>query len=107
MKPNPRPAVAVVLATLIAVLFVASPLLAQQKVEVTNNQPFPIVMPVKLLGEDATAAATVMVNVEANGKQTIDLGAKPAPGGARAQKVSVEPADNGVHLKSGDRDLGT
>src|SRR5687767_3282397 len=94
MKPHP-------LAALVAVLVFVSPLAAQKKVEVTNNQPFPIAMPLTLLGE---GAPTVMVDVEANRKQTIEVGAKPQSGAA---KVSVEPVDNGVRLKSGDRDLGT
>jgi hypothetical protein len=92
--PN-RTSLAGVLVVLVAAAFAP----AQSKVEVTNNQPFPIAMPLKLLD----GGRTVMLNVEANGKQTIDLPAKAADGAA---KVSVEPAENGVRLKSGDRDLG-
>jgi hypothetical protein len=81
-------------------LLATSIALGQSKVEVTNNQAFPIAMPLKLLD----GGATVMLNVEANGKQTIDLPAKPAEG---ATKMSVEPVENGVRIKSGERDLGT
>ena len=49
-----------------ALLLVVSPSLAE-KVEVTNNQPFDIAMPWKLLD-----GKMVMVNVAASGKQTID-----------------------------------
>src|SRR5688500_6836314 len=52
-----------------ALLLVDTPSLAQ-KVEVTNNQSFDIAMPWKLLD-----GKTVMVNVAASGKQTIDAGA--------------------------------
>ena len=91
-------------ALIVSLLVPAAPLAAQNKVEVTNNQPFPIAMPLKLLGENAP---TVMVNVDANGKQTIDLPAKPALQGAGgAAKISIAPAENGIRLKSGDRDLG-
>src|SRR5690242_20505417 len=80
-------------------LFAASLAFAQARIEVTNNQPFPIAMPLKLLD----GGRTVMLNVEAGGKQTIDLSARPADAAA---KVTVEPTGNGVRLKSGDRDLG-
>src|SRR3954469_10157368 len=101
--PNRIPALVIAVLTLVAAVSVCP---AQQKVEVTNNQPFPIAMPIKLLGDDAP---TVIVNVEANGKQTIDLPAKPAlqGAGAGAGKVSIEPVENGIRLKSGDRDFGT
>jgi hypothetical protein len=91
------------IAAVISSLLVVAPLAAQTKVEVTNNQSFPIAMPLKLLGDDAP---TVMVKVDGNGKQTIDASAsKPAVQGAG--KVSVEPVEHGIRLKSGDRDLGT
>src|SRR5262245_59310371 len=97
MKTDSRIAALIASAFLLAFTSVAP---AQQKVEVTNNQPFPIAMPVKLLGDDAP---TVMVNVEANGKQTIDLSRQPIPVG----EFSVEPVENGVRLTNGSRDLGT
>jgi hypothetical protein len=96
--PNRIPALAV---AFFALFITASTCPGQRKVEVINNHPFPIAMPVKLLGDDG---ATVMINVDANGKQTIDLAtAKPAAG---AGKISIEPVDGGVRLKSGDHDLG-
>ncbi|MEA2709769.1 MAG: hypothetical protein QOF78_2370, partial [Phycisphaerales bacterium] len=92
MKPN-RSLIAVPLLA----LFIAVHPLAAQKVEVTNNQSFPIAMPVKLLSD----GTTVMVNVDANAKQTIDLRAKGA------EKVAIEPVESGVRLKTGAQDLGT
>src|SRR4051812_45082628 len=97
--PNRIPASVALLALFVAVSICS----AQRPVEVTNNQPFPIAMPIKLL---AYEGATVMVKVDTNAKQTIALTpAKPAvEGGGSAVKVSIEPADSGVRLKSGERD---
>src|SRR5688500_10811524 len=97
MKLHRTPFAAVVVALMIGV----APVVAQTRVEVTNNQSFPIAMPLKLLGDDAP---TVMVNVDANGKQTIEAGAKPQSDAAR---VVVEPVESGIRIRSGDRDLGT
>ena len=95
---------ALAVALVVVLLALAPQARAQRKVEVTNNQPFPIAMPFKLHGGDGDEAATVMVDVEANGKQTLDLRTKPPGGDA---KVSIEPVENGVRIKGGGRDLGT
>src|SRR5438045_7145234 len=68
-----------------------------QTVEVVNHQPFPIAMPWRL--HDGN---TVMVDVAASGRQTIDLALRePAAAGMR-----VEPVENGIGLNFDGRDLG-
>src|SRR4051812_35216641 len=74
-----------------------------QTIEVKNNQPFPIAMPWTMRDIGGKDAA-VLVNVGANATQTIDLAA--ATQDAQAS-VTIEPVENGVHLKTAKQDLGT
>ncbi|MEA2734933.1 MAG: hypothetical protein QOE14_1384, partial [Humisphaera sp.] len=92
MKPNRLLTVA-----FLALIIAGSPL-AAQKVEITNNQSFPITMPLKLLGTDKV----VMVKVDANGKQRVDL-SEPMPVPIR---TVVEPTTDGVQLSDGSQYLG-
>ncbi len=84
----------------LAVVFAFASISLGAKVEIVNNQPFPIAMPWKL----RDGGGVVMVNVGANGKQTIDESAKAQADGGR---IVAEAVENGIRLKSADRDLGT
>ena len=72
-------------------------LLRALKVEVVNNQPFPIHMPRRML--DGTE---IMIDVQASARQSID-----GPVARAAPLVTIEPAENGLRLQTLDQDLGT
>lgn len=85
-------------AVVVALIFASSAI--AQKVEVVNNQPFPIRMPWQLL--DGTR---VFVDVAGNGKQTVDRKAKVISLGVLP--LFTRPVENGLALIAFGRDSHT
>jgi hypothetical protein len=83
------------------VIAILSPMALAGQLQVINNQPFPVRMPWTL--RDGT---TVLLDVPANGKQTIDPLQDPPPPG-KNDRLTARIEGDGVHLLRGGRDLGT
>jgi hypothetical protein len=78
-----------------------------QQVEVVNNQPFPIRMPWRVHpdGNMKGDGTTILVDVAAKGRQTIDVSAAGEPKAAKA--LSVDAVEDGLKLTFAGDEVGT